>query len=130
MKAFLVTADELADSNEKKLVTYRMWVTVCCYCEITTTVNTLTSVFFSSICTGYCYIQLSVSDIFTSVSPLILWQLRAALVRSGKRYSHEETDSLKQCTESELCTVSAGCAEQAARWRVWDSSVVPSSVCW
>jgi hypothetical protein len=22
-----------------------MWVTVCCYCEITTTVNTLTSVF-------------------------------------------------------------------------------------
>jgi hypothetical protein len=28
---------------------------------------------------------------------------------------------------SEFCTVSAGCAEQAARWRAWDSSVVPST---
>jgi hypothetical protein len=77
-----------------------------------------------------CYIQLSVSNVFTRVSPLILWRRKAALVRSGKRYSCEETVSLKQCSESELCTVSAGCAEQAARWRAWDSSEVPSSVCW
>jgi hypothetical protein len=54
-----------------------------------------------------------VSDVFTSVSLLILWRLRAALVRSGKRYSHEETDSLKQCSESELCTMSAGCAVES-----------------
>jgi hypothetical protein len=60
--------------------------------------------------------QLSVSNVFTRVSPLILWRRRAA-VRSGKRYSCEETVSLKQCSESELCSVSrlrgAGCAVES-----------------
>jgi hypothetical protein len=60
-----------------------------------------------------CYIQLSVSDVFTRLSPLILWRRRAALVRSGKRYSREKTVSLKRCGESELCTVSAGCAVES-----------------
>jgi hypothetical protein len=70
-----------------------MWVTVCCYCEITT-VNKLTSVFI--LVATYSMIainSLSVSDVFTSVSPSILWRRRAALMRSGRRYSREETDS-------------------------------------
>jgi hypothetical protein len=71
-----------------------MWVTVCCYCEITTTVNTLTSVFILvDMYSMMAIYSLSVSDVFTTVSPLILWRRRAALVRSDRRYSREETDS-------------------------------------
>jgi hypothetical protein len=54
-----------------------------------------------------------VLNVFARVSPLILWRRRAALVRSGKHYSCEETVSLKQCSESELCTLSAGCAVES-----------------
>jgi hypothetical protein len=59
--------------------------------------------------------SLSVSDVFTSVSPFTLWRLRAALLRSGRRYSRKEMDSLKQCSESRVVySVSrlrgAGCA--------------------
>jgi hypothetical protein len=37
--------------------------------------------------------SLSVSDVFTSVSPLMLWRQRAAVVRYGGRCSCDETDS-------------------------------------
>jgi hypothetical protein len=73
-----------------------MWVTVCCYCEITTTVNTLTSVFILvAMYSMIAIYSLSKSDVFTSVSPLILRWRRAALVKSGRRYSREKPDSIE-----------------------------------
>jgi hypothetical protein len=66
--------------------------------------------------------------LYTDIYIYVAAKVRVSEVRQS--YSCEETDSLKQCSESEFCTVLAGCAEQAARWRAWDSSVVPSSVCW
>jgi hypothetical protein len=35
-------------------------------------------------------------DVFTSVSPLILWRRRAGIVRSSSRCSHDETDSTEE----------------------------------
>jgi hypothetical protein len=76
------------------LPTPTMWVTVCCYCKITTTVNTLTSVcILVDMYSMMAIYSLSVSDVFTSVSLLILWRRRAALVTSGTRHSREQTDS-------------------------------------
>jgi queuine/archaeosine tRNA-ribosyltransferase len=95
---YLQRCTALAEHNRHQFY-YKiyLWVTVCCYCEITTTVNTIMSVFIL-VDIYRCYIQLSGSDVFTSVSPLILWRRRAALVRSGKVYSREDTDSLKKCS--------------------------------
>jgi hypothetical protein len=105
------------------------WVTVCCYCEITT-VNTLSSVFILvDMYRLLLYTIVRVGRIYKCFSfAIVAAKGRDSEVRQS--YSCAETDSLKQRSESELCTVSAGCAEQAARWTAWDSSVVPSSVCW
>jgi hypothetical protein len=77
-------------------------------------VNSLTCLYSGRYIQVIAIYGLSVSDVFISVSPSIPWRRRAALVRSGRCYSREETES----TESVQWAPSCAQCQPVARSRL------------